>query len=127
MQSITQRQYEFQNENSNQRAHLALDCRQSYIKIFIFVIGENDRSLMGNIERQIANNRGRELPNFIMYPVFETLVWKVIREMRDPGVYCLKDVDRSIDKVLDKLCTKWFCRFPQIMGDVKVWVRYLIG
>ncbi|XP_064612871.1 interferon-induced GTP-binding protein Mx-like isoform X2 [Liolophura sinensis] len=115
--------------NLGQELRLLTEVRRRFDTFGTAVEGmapsEDDRYLMIDIKKQVANHRGRELPNFIMYPVFEALVRKVIRNMKDPGELCLKDVDRSIDIVLDKLCNKWFSRFPQIMGDVKTIVSAL--
>lgn len=75
---------------------------------------------MADIKEQIHEYRGRELPNFIMYPMFEALVREVVSKMEDPGLCCLKDVDKGIERVLNKLCETYFGRFPRIIGEVKV-------
>ncbi|XP_064595685.1 interferon-induced GTP-binding protein Mx-like [Liolophura sinensis] len=86
---------------------------------------DGDISLIEDIKEQIQDYRGRELPNFIMYPMFEALVRDVVSKMKDPSIYCLKDVDKSIEKVLNKLCEKYFGRFPRIIGEVKTIVSEL--
>lgn len=83
-------------------------------------LSDTDHQQLNFIEKQIEYHRGRELPNFNTYSVFEALVRDIVKKFTNPSLECLDGVDKWIGYILDALCEKSFARFPKIKDEVKV-------
>lgn len=51
-----------------------------------------EEHLRDEVEEYIRNRRGKELPGFVNYGTFESIVKKHIEELEEPALKLLKDV-----------------------------------
>ncbi|KAM7401748.1 hypothetical protein PAMP_017036 [Pampus punctatissimus] len=81
-------------------------------------------TLNWNIEKEVAlfehKYRGRELPGFINYKTFESIVQEHIKHLEEPAVQKLKRVAEIVKKELFKLAQYSFVGFPNLITIAKV-------
>uniref|UniRef100_UPI0037E7FF43 interferon-induced GTP-binding protein Mx isoform X1 n=2 Tax=Semicossyphus pulcher TaxID=241346 RepID=UPI0037E7FF43 len=71
------------------------------------------------VEEYEQRYRGRELPGFINYKTFETMVKEQIKQLEEPAVKRLKDIGDAVRKVFIQLATSSFTGFPNLVKTAK--------
>ncbi|KAK1901102.1 Interferon-induced GTP-binding protein Mx [Dissostichus eleginoides] len=72
-----------------------------------------NKKIEKEVEEYEAKYRGRELPGFINYRTFETMVKDQIKQLEEPAVKKLKDVGDAVRKVFIQLAQSSFIGFPK--------------
>lgn len=71
------------------------------------------------VEEYEQKYRGRELPGFINYKTFESMVKEQIKQLEDPAVKTLKDVADAVRKIFIELANSSFVGFPNLIKIAK--------
>ncbi|KAK5934394.1 hypothetical protein CgunFtcFv8_014798 [Champsocephalus gunnari] len=78
-----------------------------------------NKKIEKEVEEYEATYRGRELPGFINYNTFETMVKDQIKQLEEPAVKKLKDVGDAVRKVFIQLAQSSFIGFPNLVKIAK--------
>ncbi|XP_029357349.1 interferon-induced GTP-binding protein Mx-like [Echeneis naucrates] len=82
--------------------------------------GEHFNSVIEReVEQYEEKYRGRELPGFINYKTFETMVKEQIKKLEEPAVKKLKDIGDAVRKVFIQLALSSFAGLPNLMKTAK--------
>lgn len=71
------------------------------------------------VEAYENNYRGRELPGFINYKTFESMVKGQVKQLEEPAVKKLKDIGDALRKEFIQLANVSFSGFPNLVKTVK--------
>ncbi|XP_062503491.1 interferon-induced GTP-binding protein Mx3-like [Corticium candelabrum] len=77
-----------------------------------------DEGRLEDIEEQIKEKRGRELPGFENYGVFEAVAFGCVNTFKEPALECLQNVKQLIEKAYVELAAGQFERFPTLKRNV---------
>ncbi|XP_008289662.1 interferon-induced GTP-binding protein Mx-like [Stegastes partitus] len=84
-----------------------------------------------NIERQVGQYeqkyRGRELPGFINYKTFETIVQDHIKQLEEPAILKLKEVSEIVKKEMSELAEQSLVGFPNLIKMAKMKIEASIN
>uniref|UniRef100_A0A3P9DM57 Interferon-induced GTP-binding protein Mx n=1 Tax=Maylandia zebra TaxID=106582 RepID=A0A3P9DM57_9CICH len=64
--------------------------------------------------------RGRELPLFVSYSTFESIIQKQIKQLEEPAIQKLKEVSEVVRKELFELAQNSFVGFPNLINTAKM-------
>uniref|UniRef100_A0A3Q2VFS5 Interferon-induced GTP-binding protein Mx n=1 Tax=Haplochromis burtoni TaxID=8153 RepID=A0A3Q2VFS5_HAPBU len=64
--------------------------------------------------------RGRELPLFVNYSTFESIIQKQIKQLEEPAIQKLKEVSEVVRKELFELAQNSFVGFPNLINTAKM-------
>ncbi|XP_019214275.1 interferon-induced GTP-binding protein Mx-like isoform X2 [Oreochromis niloticus] len=64
--------------------------------------------------------RGRELPLFVSYSSFESIIQKQIKQLEEPAIQKLKEVSEVVRKELFELAQNSFVGFPNLINTAKM-------
>ncbi|KAK1902115.1 Interferon-induced GTP-binding protein Mx [Dissostichus eleginoides] len=78
-----------------------------------------NKKIEKEVEEYEAKYRGRELPGFINYKTFETMVKDQIKQLEEPAVKKLKDVGDAVRKVFIQLAQSSFIGYPNLVKIAK--------
>uniref|UniRef100_A0A672GL53 Interferon-induced GTP-binding protein Mx n=1 Tax=Salarias fasciatus TaxID=181472 RepID=A0A672GL53_SALFA len=82
------------------------------------------KSYLSKIEKEVdkyeEKYRGRELPGFINYKTFESMVKEQIKQLEEPAVRKLKDTGDAIKKAFVHMAQSSFAGFPNLVKTAKV-------
>ncbi|XP_069568709.1 interferon-induced GTP-binding protein Mx-like [Brachyistius frenatus] len=77
-----------------------------------------------NIQKEVTHYermyRGRELPGFINYKTFETMIQEQIKQLEEPAVLKLKNVAEIVKKELFELAESSLVGFPNLVRTAKL-------
>uniref|UniRef100_A0A672GKM4 Interferon-induced GTP-binding protein Mx n=1 Tax=Salarias fasciatus TaxID=181472 RepID=A0A672GKM4_SALFA len=72
------------------------------------------------VDKYEEKYRGRELPGFINYKTFESMVKEQIKQLEEPAVRKLKDTGDAIKKAFVHMAQSSFAGFPNLVKTAKV-------
>lgn len=88
------------------------------------IIESSGTSFNLKLEQEVAQYdrkyRGRELPGFINYKMFERMIKDQIKLLEEPALIKLTDVAEMIKKELNKLAQNSFAGFPNLIKTAKM-------
>lgn len=64
--------------------------------------------------------RGKELPRFFNFELFEELVRNHLKMYEEPAVECLEEVTRGVGKIAMYVCEERLKQFPALLSKVEV-------
>ncbi|XP_075870264.1 interferon-induced GTP-binding protein Mx-like [Nelusetta ayraudi] len=71
------------------------------------------------VEEYEERYRGRELPGFINYKTFESMVKEQIKQLEEPAVKRLKDIGDHVRRIFIELANSSFAGFPNLIKIAK--------
>uniref|UniRef100_A0A3Q2VPR1 Interferon-induced GTP-binding protein Mx n=1 Tax=Haplochromis burtoni TaxID=8153 RepID=A0A3Q2VPR1_HAPBU len=77
----------------------------------------NKKKITSQFERTY---RGRELPLFVNYSTFESIIQKQIKQLEEPAIQKLKEVSEVVRKELFELAQNSFVGFPNLINTAKM-------
>ncbi|XP_056610037.1 interferon-induced GTP-binding protein Mx-like isoform X3 [Triplophysa dalaica] len=78
-----------------------------------------EEHLRDEVEEYIRNRRGKELPGFVNYGTFESIVKKHIEELEEPALKLLKDVTDIVHSCVNTIVSHHFKAFSCLMRAAK--------
>ncbi|XP_066282386.1 interferon-induced GTP-binding protein Mx3-like [Branchiostoma lanceolatum] len=102
------------------RKHLFGDARDAY-KRLATTMNElmPDNGMLEAIKNAIIENRGRELPRFMCYPVCEAIIREHLLNFKDPASECLQEVSELVESVSTALSNAHFQAFQGLNWEIK--------
>nr|XP_055071705.1 interferon-induced GTP-binding protein Mx-like [Misgurnus anguillicaudatus] len=80
---------------------------------------KTEETLRDEVEEYIKNRRGKELPGFVNYRTFESIVRKHIEELEEPALKLLKDVTEIVHNCVNTIVSYHFKAFSQLLRAAK--------
>ncbi|XP_051803822.1 zinc finger and BTB domain-containing protein 49 isoform X2 [Acanthochromis polyacanthus] len=94
-------------------------------------VEESATTFSTNIEKKVAQYerkyRGRELPGFVNYRTFETIVQEPIKQLEEPAILKLKEVSEIVKKELSELAEQSLVGFPNLIKMAKMKIESSIN
>lgn len=80
---------------------------------------EGDSKFIDNIEKDIRNSRGRELPGFLNPRIFESRVARYVEEWRGASSKLVSDVRKLVSEVANQLLAALVPEFPGLRNRIR--------
>ncbi|KAK1130159.1 interferon-induced GTP-binding protein Mx-like [Acipenser oxyrinchus oxyrinchus] len=81
---------------------------------------ETEDDFRNKVEGYIERCRGRQLPGFLHYRVFESSAKRLISKLEEPALDMQKKMSDKVKSVLTKLAYKHFAGLPNLLKETKV-------
>uniref|UniRef100_A0A9J7XRX6 Uncharacterized protein n=2 Tax=Cyprinus carpio TaxID=7962 RepID=A0A9J7XRX6_CYPCA len=75
--------------------------------------------LRDEVQEYVRTRRGKELPGFVSYRTFETIVKKHTEELEEPALKLLKDVKELVHTCVDHIVNSHFSAFSHLLRAAK--------
>uniref|UniRef100_UPI00398F7EE9 interferon-induced GTP-binding protein Mx3-like isoform X2 n=1 Tax=Pristiophorus japonicus TaxID=55135 RepID=UPI00398F7EE9 len=72
------------------------------------------------VEHHEKYSKGRELPGFTKYRVFEAIIRDQIQELLEPSLQMMKEFSDKVETVFNMLAIQHFSGFPVLINEVKI-------
>ncbi|XP_058886779.1 interferon-induced GTP-binding protein Mx-like [Acipenser ruthenus] len=81
---------------------------------------ETEDDFRNKAETYIESTRGRQLPGFLHYGVFESTAKYLISKLEEPALEMQKKISDKVKSVLNELAYKHFVGLPNLLKETKV-------
>uniref|UniRef100_A0A9J8CLE4 Dynamin-type G domain-containing protein n=1 Tax=Cyprinus carpio carpio TaxID=630221 RepID=A0A9J8CLE4_CYPCA len=80
---------------------------------------KTEEILRDEVQEYVRTRRGKELPGFVSYRTFETIVKKHTEELEEPALKLLKDVKELVHTCVDHIVNSHFSAFSHLLRAAK--------
>ena len=84
------------------------------------MVGHERDQMLKQLEREMDESRGPELPRFLNYQMFIKKANIFISDYREPMLKTLKLVSDITKDIYDKLISSYYGQYPELQRAVKV-------
>ncbi|XP_072441799.1 interferon-induced GTP-binding protein Mx3-like isoform X1 [Chiloscyllium punctatum] len=90
-----------------------------YKKLDGVKIGFNEGAI-NLVKHHEKNSKGRELPGFTKYRIFETIIREQIQELLEPSLEMLNEFSAKVETACNTLALQHFSSFPLLVSEIQI-------